>query len=290
MERRHRHFDVRSAGVAAAPWRVVLVLAAAALLAGCGGDRLELVGVVERTTLELTAPVTEEIAELPVALGDPVEADQVVARLRSEVAGLELEATQALHRAAEANLNAAEQDFQRVEGLRRARVSTPRDLDVARRARDEAVALLAERAARRAQAERQLEDLTLRATAAGTLDQLPYDRGERVPAGGVVAVVLAREAPWVRVWLPARAVSRLAPGATARVEVAGLDDPLPGRLLEIAREAEFTPHYALTERERDHLVYEARVVLEDAPPDLRPGLPATVHLHLGEGGGERDAP
>ena len=46
----------------------------------------------------------------------------------------------------------------------------------------------------------------------------------------------------------------------------------------MAREPEFTPHYALTERDRVHLVYETRVRLQDAPPGLRPGLPAEVEI------------
>lgn len=259
-----------------------VLLLSSLLTAACGGERLELVGVVERTSLELTAPVSEELVELPRPVGGEVAAGAVVAALRSEVAALEVEATRALHSAAEANLAAAEAEFKRAEGLRKARVSTPQELDDARRARDEAVALLAERAARRTQAERHLEDLTVRTTAAGVVDQLPYEVGERVPLGGVVAVVLADEAPWVRVWLPARAVGRLAPGEPARVTVTGLDGDFEGRVVEIAREPEYTPHYALTERERAHLVYEARVVLDGAPADLRPGLPATVRLQLAE--------
>ena len=257
------------------------VLLAACLLTACGGPSLELAGVVERTTLELSAPVSEQVVELPHAVGERVEAGEPVVVMRSEVAALEVEATRALHSAAQANLSAAEQEFQRVEGLRKARVATPSELDNARRKRDEAVALLAEREARRAQSERQLEDLTVRSKAAGVVDQLPYDVGERVPAGGVVAVVLADDAPWVRIWLPARAVARLAPGDPAEVEITGFDAPFEGRLEEISREAEFTPHYALTERERAHLVYEARVRIAGAPADLRPGLPATVRLEPG---------
>ena len=50
----------------------------------------------------------------------------------------------------------------------------------------------------------------------------------------------------------------------------------------MARESEFTPHYALTERESAHLVYETRIAIDDAPDELRPGLPARIVLPLGE--------
>jgi hypothetical protein len=49
-------------------------------------------------------------------------------------------------------------------------------------------------------------------------------------------------------------------------------------VLDVAREPEFTPHYALTERDRVHLVYETRVRIENAPAELRPGVPAEVEL------------
>ncbi len=284
--RRSQTFDPRPPGpIPGRPHLASTCLAVALTALGvlaCGGEDLELAGVVERTTLELSAPVSEEVVQHPRPVGTAVTVGEPIVVMRNEVAKLDLEAAQARHRAAQANLSAAEQEFRRAEGLRRAAVSTPAALDAARRTRDEAVALLAERAAQRAQAERRLADLTVRATADGVVDQLPYDIGERVPSGGVVAVVLAKERPWVRIWLPARAVSRLAPGAEANIEIEGLDGTYTGRLTEIAREAEFTPHYALTERERAHLVYEARLEIEDAPEDLRPGLPATVRLEVGE--------
>ena len=143
------------------------------------------------------------------------------------------------------------------------------------------MAQAAEREARIAQARKRLANLTIRTHAAGVVDQLPYEVGERVPAGGVVAVVMAEEKPWVRVWLPARVVAQVGNETTAEVRVEGLGEPLEGVVSYVSREPEFTPHYALTERESAHLVYESRILLKDAPADLRPGLPAQVRLRLG---------
>ena len=262
----------------------------AGLAGGCGGSEVELVGTVERTNLELTAPISEKVVEIPVRVGQRVEADEVVVRLDSEVSELELRAAEARFSAAEAGQSATQRELERIEGLRRARVSSLQQLDDARRAAEEAVALSAVREAGVAQTRKRLEDLTIAPSRAGVVDQIPYDIGERVPAGGVVAVVLADEAPWVRVWMPARAVARVRAGDAATVEVQGLERTLTGRIEDIAREPEFTPHYALTEREREHLVYRARVMLEDAPQELRPGLAATVVVPLRstdqDGGGQ----
>lgn len=248
------------------------------LVAGCSEDKLRLVGTVERKTLELAAPISEIITEMKVEVGSRVAAEQVVVQLDTEVAAAELRAAEAARDAAQAAVTETRGEFSRVERLRRTGVKPQQALDAARRQRDEALAQLASFEARVVQASRRLADLTIRTLSSGTVDQLPYEVGERAPAGGVVAVVLSDANPWVRVWLPARAVARLAPGHPATISIEGLDQDLPGRLLDIAREPEFTPHYALTERESAHLVYEARIELLEAPADLPPGLPARVHL------------
>ena len=261
-------------------WLLALLLVTA--LAGCGGGsrEFELVGTVERTTLELAAPVSEVVVEIPAGLGSRVEAGEVVVRLDTEVAEAELVAAQAALAAAEANVLEAMEGFRRAERLATSRVGSTQALDQARSKRDEVLAVVAERKARIAQAERRLEDLTMRPLAGGVVDQLPFEIGERVPAGGVVAVIQTDDKPWVRVWLPARAVGLLGGDARAVVRVEGFEKPLAGRLLDVAREPEFTPHYALTERESAHLVYQARIALDDAPAELRPGLPARVDLTL----------
>jgi HlyD family secretion protein len=258
---------------------------AAALHSACGwGASVDLVGTVERKALELAAPTSEVIVEVPVEVGATVAARQVLVRLDPQVAEAELKAHAAALAAARAGLDAAERDFARVEGLRASRIASSSQLDEGRRQRDEAVALVAEREARVAQARKRLDDLSVRALEAGVLDQLPFEAGERVPAGGVVAVVLSAGKPWVRVWVPGRLVARAKLGGHATIRIEGLERDLSGHLEYLAREPEFTPHYALTERESAHLVYEARIVVDDGPADLRPGLAARVRLALRDGG------
>lgn len=263
--------------------RAVLGLAATlAVVAGsCGSEKVfHLAGTVERTTLEVAAPISEVIVEIAVAPGEHVEEGQVLVRLDAEVAAAEARATEAALAAAQAALAEAEGEFGRVRTLRERRVASAKEFDRARRKRDEALARATEREARLTQATKRLNDLTIRSHAAGVVDQLPFEEGERVPAGGVAAVLQTEREPWVRIWVPARAVALITPQARAVVEIEGLGRSLEGRLEDVSREPEFTPHFALTERESAHLVYRARVVLTDAPEDLRPGLPAQVELVL----------
>lgn len=250
---------------------------------GCGGsDRLKLPGTVERRTLEVSAPISEIITDLPVKIGDQVEKDTIIVLLDAEVVAAELRAHEAALDAAKAMLKETSGEYQRQYKLRRANVASTRAYDVAKRHMDEARASVAEREARIAQAKKRLADLTIRARTSAILDQLPYEIGERVPAGGVVAVLIADDKPWVRVWLPARAVARVKIGQDAKVKVEGLDNWIKATVEYISREPEFTPHYALTERESAHLVYETKVRLLDAQKDLPPGIPARVSIKLNE--------
>lgn len=265
---------------------VIAVLPLVVLLSlSCGdSNTFKLAGVVEREAVELAAPVSEEIVSVPVQLGQRVEADTIVVQLDSKVAEAELRAAEAAKAAADATLTAAEGEYVRLEGLKKARVASASEFDRARRARDEALAVAAEREARVTQASERLDDMTIRTHASGVVDQLPFEEGERPPVGGVVAVVVSDEKPWVRVWLPARAVARVDAATRVEVEIVGLSEVFQGRVQDIAREAEFTPHYALTERESAHLVYRTRVLIENGPADLRPGLPAQVKLITGSSG------
>ena len=96
------------------------------------------------------------------------------------------------------------------------------------------------------------------------------------PAGGVVVVLLQDGDPWVRVWVPQERAAAIGPGMRAHITIDGIAGMLTGSVLDVSREPEFTPHYALTERDRVHLVYETRIRIHDAPATLRPGMPAQV--------------
>jgi HlyD family secretion protein len=253
-----------------------------AFMAGCSGDGHEvvLVGTLERTLVELSAPVSEVIIEVPVERGQRVEPDQVLVRLDPVFAEVDVAAAEAAVASARSADATGAHELRRVQGLRERNVASIQDLERAQLARDEVAARLREATARLAAAHKHLADLTIASPVAGVVDQLPFDVGERVPAGSVLAIVLERGEPWVRVWIPERAFTAVVPGARAEVRIDGVRGPLGGRVLDVAREPEFTPHYALTERERVHLVYETRVVVEDAPDDLRPGVPAEVRIEL----------
>jgi len=154
------------------------------------------------------------------------------------------------------------------------RGSTTEELDQARAALAAAEATLTENSVR-------LARLRVLAPRPGRVDELPYELGERPPAGAVVVVLLAAERPYARVYVPEPVRVRIANGSRARVHIAGLEGELDGTVRRISHEAAFTPYYALTQYDRGRLSYLAEVEIDaERAADLPTGVPLEVRFEL----------
>jgi HlyD family secretion protein len=109
------------------------------------------------------------------------------------------------------------------------------------------------------------------------VDSLPLKPGNQPQVGKVVAVLLSGR-PYARVYIPEPVRVRTRPGDPARIHVDGIDPPFEGRVRAVEADAVFTPFYALTERDRKHLSYVAKVDFPDGTRDLPAGLPVRVDL------------
>jgi HlyD family secretion protein len=126
--------------------------------------------------------------------------------------------------------------------------------------------------------QRNLADLSIVATRDAYLDSLPWHVGERVTQGATVAVLLANDAPYARVYVPEPWRARLQVGDRKRIKVDGIEQALTGQLRWIATEPAFTPYYALNASDRARLVYLAEFALEKGEK-LPTGVPAQVLLN-----------
>ena len=100
------------------------------------------------------------------------------------------------------------------------------------------------------------------------------------PQRPVFALALT-DPKWVRVYVNEPDLGRVRPGMAARVVTDSEPDrPIDGKVGYISSVAEFTPKSVQTEELRTSLVYEVRVLVEDAKDVLRLGQPATVRLVL----------
>jgi HlyD family secretion protein len=126
------------------------------------------------------------------------------------------------------------------------------------------------------QARWELEQRTVRAPVAASVEDRVRDQGEWVDAGGIVVSLLPPEKVKVRFFLPEPELGRVAVGQTVDLRCDGCADGLTGTVRFIAREAEYTPPVIYSVGSREKLVY-----LVEAWPDgdaaLNPGQPVDVH-------------
>lgn len=138
---------------------------------------------------------------------------------------------------------------------------------------------VAQAAARREQLAVDRERLDSHAPVAGLVDSRLFEVGERPAPGQPVMVLLPGTQPYAQVYIVEEARVGVHAGDAATVFVDGLDQSLAGRVRWVASEAMFTPYFALTERDRHHLTYQAKIELDFDGKRLPDGVPVEVELH-----------
>ena len=239
------------------------------------------------------------LAEAEAALGQAqARLDELVRGPRSE----QIEAARAAVEGARDDLAFRRSDYARVRDIHARDLASDELLDRAKAALDTAVAndklrraqlqeLLtgttveelaqAESAVKQAAARRDLlavdvERHDIKAPVDGVADSRLFELGERPNPGQAVMVLLAGDQVFARVYVPEQLRVHIKPGQSASIHVDGLETPVPGRVRWVAAEAAFTPYYALTERDRGHLTYLAKVDIAEDRERLPDGVPVEV--------------
>lgn len=144
----------------------------------------------------------------------------------------------------------------------------------------------AEQALQAAEAQRQhrqinLQQLQIRAPAEGLLDSLPFKVGEQPQPGSVVAVMLAGEHPYARVYIPEQIRAQIHAGKAASIYVDGVKQVFKAQVRSVSYDPAFTPYYSLTEADRSRLGYLAKLdLLDNSARELPAGLPLKVVFEL----------
>ena len=112
----------------------------------------------------------------------------------------------------------------------------------------------------------------------GIVDSRLFEVGERPSPGQAMLILLPGEQPHARVYVPEEQRISLRVGAAVKVSIDGIDATLDGRVRWVASEAMFTPYFALTERDRGHLTYAAKIDIETDGDRLPDGVPVSVEL------------
>ncbi|WP_428408073.1 HlyD family secretion protein [Hyphococcus sp.] len=289
--------------------RSIIVISAAALLVSCSkASESRLTGYVEAETLYMAPQEGGAIENILVNEGDRVEAGAVLFRMRADKVLYQAEQAEAAAKAAEkrsedsgslakavaeaeANLSRVSADFGRTQKLYRdgyvakARFDSDRAALTAaeaqlERARAEKEAAQEDYQSVEAQAgfvKQRLDDLTVSAPQAGSIERIYRRAGEVAAAGDPVVALLPPNNLKLKFYAPERILSSFAPGKELSFRCDGCDGGLKARVTYVAAEPQFTPPVIYSLDERDKLVFlvEARPL---APEGLRPGLPVDISI------------
>ena len=250
-----------------------------------------------------TARARDRLAESDAALGQvQARLDELVRGPRSE----QISAARANVEGATDELTFRRADYTRVKEIFAKQLASPELLDRAKAALDAAEAtsklrraqlqellsgttieelaqaeqLLKQAAARRDLLAVDLSRHDIKAPVDGIVDSRLFELGERPVPGQAMLIMLPGRQPHARIYVPEHLRVQVQAGMPAMIYVDGLDDAIDGRVRWVASEAVFTPYFALTERDRGHLTYLAKVDIVDERERLPDGVPVEVDLML----------
>jgi RND family efflux transporter MFP subunit len=203
-----------------------------------------------RQRAALSARIPASVAELPVQVGQWVEAGAVLVRLDDA-------ALRSALAAAEANLKASQADLDRTKALLEKDAATARELDemTARTAGAEAQVIAARDS---------LSYAVLRAPFAGRVAARPVNLGDVVNPGMALVEIEGRGGLEVRASVDAAVATLLRPGSKVRALCDGRTEPVEATITSIAPAGDLTTH---------------RVEVKAAVPS-RPGLRAGTFARL----------
>ncbi|HUJ25388.1 MAG TPA: HlyD family efflux transporter periplasmic adaptor subunit [Myxococcales bacterium] len=119
----------------------------------------------------------------------------------------------------------------------------------------------------------------VRAPRTALVDDLPHQPGELVAAGQVLARLVDIDRVKAVFYLPNAELGAARTGARAVVVAdAWPQEHFEGVVNTVSAQAEFTPRNIQTRSDRDRLVYEVEVWLDNPGHRLRPGMPVQVAL------------
>ena len=233
-------------------------------------------GLVDRQIEGQRAAIAEAAAAVALAEAGPRSEARARARIAWEAAKTDLGRVEPLFR--EGVVGRAEYDRALVQEATSRKNWEEADRGSRREDRDGAQAALARQEAQLAYLERQRQELTVTAPAAGRIESFDLRPGDLVAPNQPVATLLEPNELWVRVYVPETELGHVQVGQAARIRVDSFPQrDFAGRVVEIRHRAEYLPRNVQTLDQRADQVFGVKVAITPAP-ELKPGMAAFVRL------------
>jgi HlyD family secretion protein len=208
-------------------------------------------GTVEATEVDLSSRITGVINTVTAQEGDKVEQGQVLVKLSIE----DVEVAAA----------AAERDYKRAKELLEAGSMNQEAFDRIKFKLDDAAVRLGWG--------------TVKSPIQGTVITRFHEPGEMVSPGTKLMTVADLKRPWAFVYVPQPMLSKISLGMEVKgyVPESGMKS-VPGKIIHVNEEAEFTPKNVQTRKERTRLVFGVKILFQNDDEFLKPGMTVEVAL------------
>lgn len=208
-------------------------------------------GTIEATKVDVPSRVLSVVTRVAVQEGDAVKQGQVLLTLACED----------LHILA----NRAKADYDRVLMLRQVNAATAQEEDHLRAAWEDA--------------KLRLSWCQVTSPLTGTVLTRYHEPGEQVGPGTRLFTLADLREVWAYIYVPQPLLAQLRLGMEVNGHLPELrDQAVPGRIVKISEEAEFTPKNVQTREERTRLVYGVKVLFKNPDGLLKPGMPIEIAL------------
>jgi HlyD family secretion protein len=127
---------------------------------------------------------------------------------------------------------------------------------------------------------KQLTDAVIVAPVSGTVTHKPFEEGELISLGSVVATISRLDKMDLMIYVNETELGRVKLGGSADVSIDTYPQKtFPGKVIYISPIAEFTPKNVQTKEDRTKLVFGVKLEVENRERALKSGMPADAIIH-----------
>ena len=125
----------------------------------------------------------------------------------------------------------------------------------------------------------QIRDHIIDSPVAGVVLERFISQGETVFPGSAVADILDQDSLFIETFLEEEEISGLLLGQEVSILLDGEQIPFKGEIINFGREAEFSPKYIISEKERKSLLYKVKIRIKGPMEKFKLGMPVTIIIN-----------